>query len=66
MPDQSVKYLSKEFQLYVENRVGVNKFDEYFNAGILVMNLKKLREISDIENISSDKILSTYNKIQSL
>ncbi len=45
IPDQSVKYLSDEFKDYVENRVGVEKYDKYFNAGILVMNLKKLREI---------------------
>ena len=45
IPDQSVKYLSDEFKAYVENRVGVEKYDKYFNAGILVMNLKKLREI---------------------
>jgi lipopolysaccharide biosynthesis glycosyltransferase len=49
IPDQSVKYLSREFQEYVEKRVGVDKYDQYFNAGILVMNLKKLREI-DFEN----------------
>lgn len=46
IPDQSVKYLSDEFKEYVENRVGVEKYDKYFNAGILVMNLKKLREIN--------------------
>lgn len=46
IPDQSVKYLSDEFKSYVENRIGVEKYDKYFNAGILVMNLKKLREIN--------------------
>ena len=46
IPDQSVLYMSDEFKDYVENRVGVEKFNHYFNAGILVMNLKKLREIS--------------------
>lgn len=45
IPDQSVKYLSDEFKEYVEKRVGVEKYDKYFNAGILVMNLKKLREV---------------------
>ena len=46
IPDQSVLYMSDEFKDYVENRVGVEKFNQYFNAGILVMNLKKLREIN--------------------
>ena len=49
IPDQSVLYMSDEFKDYVENRVGVDSFKHYFNAGILVMNLKKLREI-DFEN----------------
>ena len=49
IPDQSVKYMSDEFKAYVEKRVGVEKYDQYFNAGILVMNLKKLREV-DFEN----------------
>lgn len=46
IPDQSVLYMSDEFKDYVENRVGVEKFNQYFNAGILIMNLKKLREIN--------------------
>lgn len=46
IPDQSVKYLSQEFRDYVENRIGVNKYDQYFNAGILLMNLNKLREVN--------------------
>lgn len=45
IPDQSVLYMSDEFKDYVENRIGVDSFKHYFNAGILVMNLKKLREI---------------------
>ncbi len=53
VPDQSVKHLSEDFQKYVENRVGVDKYDKYFNSGILVMNLDKLREI-DFENIFID------------
>lgn len=45
IPDQSVLYMSDEFKDYVENRIGVDSYKHYFNAGILVMNLKKLREI---------------------
>ena len=44
IPDESVG-LIKEFQDYVQNRIGTNDYREYFNAGILPMNLKKLREI---------------------
>ncbi len=36
----------KELHGYVLNRVGVPKVSNYFNAGILVMNLSKLREIN--------------------
>ena len=45
IPDQSVLYMSDEFKAYVENRIGMKSYKEYFNAGILLMNLKKLREI---------------------
>jgi len=43
--DQAVMNV-KEFINYVKNRIGVNTEKEYFNAGILLMNLKKLREIN--------------------
>ena len=36
----------KEFREYVENRIGVAKSNQYFNAGILLMNLRRLREIN--------------------
>ncbi|MCF0117329.1 MAG: glycosyltransferase family 8 protein [Bacilli bacterium] len=45
IPDESVQLID-EFKEYVENRVGVDSYKNYFNAGILVMNLKKLREIN--------------------
>lgn len=45
IPDQAVSYMCDEFKDYVENRIGVPSYRNYFNAGILVMNLKKLREI---------------------
>ena len=34
------------FRSYVESRIGVKSYTEYFNAGILLMNLKKLRQIN--------------------
>ncbi len=54
----------KEFCEYVENRIGVEKSNQYFNAGILLMNLRKLREI-DFEEIFI-KMLSciTFNVAQ--
>ncbi|MFA7192572.1 MAG: glycosyltransferase family 8 protein [Bacilli bacterium] len=36
----------KPFQDYVEKRVGVAHHSKYFNAGILLMNTKRLREIN--------------------
>ena len=43
IPDESVQ-LIKEFQDYVENRIRVKSYKEYFNAGVLLMNCKVLRE----------------------
>jgi len=34
------------FRDYVETRIGVPTYKNYFNAGVLLMNLKKLREIN--------------------
>lgn len=45
VPDESVQII-KEFQDYVENRIGVKSYREYFNAGVLLMNCRKLREIN--------------------
>ena len=42
VPDASVQIIP-EFQKYVETVVGMN-YKKYFNAGILVMNFKKMRE----------------------
>lgn len=39
-----------EFCEYVEQRIGVKTSRHYFNAGILLMNLQRLREI-DFENV---------------
>lgn len=47
------------FQDYVKNVVGVNKQEDYFNAGVLLMNLKKMREI-DFEN----KFLTLLGKVK--
>lgn len=35
----------KEFQDYVEVCVGVDKFSDYINSGVLLLNTKKLREL---------------------
>lgn len=59
IPDQSVLYMSDEFKDYVENRIGVESFKHYFNAGILVMNLKKLREV-DFE----DKFIQLLSSVK--
>lgn len=37
----------QEFRDYAKNTIGLQKgYEQYFNAGILIMNLKKLREIN--------------------
>lgn len=52
-PDQYVKN-TKEFRAYAENAIGVNP-DGYFNAGVLVINLKEFRK-NHIENKFIDLI----------
>ncbi len=42
-PDGAVQTI-EEFQEYVEKVVGVRDYNNYFNAGILVMNLSELRK----------------------
>lgn len=42
IPDGAVASV-REFQDYVELVVGLNNYKEYFNAGILLMNLEELR-----------------------
>lgn len=54
----------KVFQDYVEERVGVEKYEHYFNAGILLMNTKRLREI-DFEDLFIDLLtMVTFNIAQ--
>lgn len=43
-PDDVVQF-NEVFQIYVEKVVGVADYHRYFNAGILLMNLKEMREI---------------------
>ena len=43
VPDASVRKI-KEFSEYVERVIGMADYKNYFNAGILVMNLKEMRE----------------------
>lgn len=49
IPDGAILQV-KQFQDYVENCVGVQHYRKYFNAGILVMNTKRLREV-DLEGL---------------
>lgn len=44
-PDEAVKNV-KVFQEYVERVIGVSNYNNYFNAGVLLMNLKALREFN--------------------
>ena len=44
VPDESVQLID-EFKLYSEKRIGVESYRRYFNAGVLLLNCKKLREI---------------------
>jgi lipopolysaccharide biosynthesis glycosyltransferase len=50
VPDESVMCLCSEFKNYVEKRIGVDNYSQYFNAGILLMNLDILRKV-DFENM---------------
>jgi lipopolysaccharide biosynthesis glycosyltransferase len=43
VPDGAVQS-TREFQEYVELVIGMKSYKNYFNAGVLVMNLKALRE----------------------
>jgi len=43
IPDGAVKSI-REFQEYVELVVGLSDYNNYFNAGVLLMNLKELRD----------------------
>ena len=55
--DQAVE-LTPEFQEYVVNRIGVKKQEDYFNAGVLLMNLAALREF-DFQN----KFIELLNRV---
>ncbi len=48
IPDDSVQII-KSFQDYVEKVIGVSSYKKYFNAGVLSMNLKALREINFVD-----------------
>ena len=54
--DQSVQLID-EFKTYVTKCLGLD-YKKYFNAGILVMNFKKMREISFSDKVVD--LLSTY------
>lgn len=63
IPDGSVSCI-KEFQDYVENCIGVDSFDKYINAGILVLNTKKLREICFEDLFVSALTIATFDVAQ--
>ena len=54
VPDGAVQAVP-EFIEYVVNTIGVSAKDKYFNAGVLLMNLKELRRV-DFEKIFIDMI----------
>ena len=58
IPDGAVQAIP-EFQDYVELVVGVADYNNYFNAGIIVMNLKELREYK-----FQDKFIYMLGKIK--
>lgn len=63
IPDEAVSKVP-EFINYVVNRIQVNSEHHYFNAGVLLMNLKKLREI-DFEEVFINLIEKvTFNVAQ--
>jgi lipopolysaccharide biosynthesis glycosyltransferase len=58
VPDGSVGCVP-EFQRYVENRIGVSSYRYYFNAGVLLMNLRAMRE-NDFEQ----KFINLLDKVK--
>ena len=54
----------KEFQDYVINCIGVDRYEDYINAGILVLNTKKLREIKFEDLFISALTLTTIDVAQ--
>ncbi len=58
IPDGSVACVT-EFQRYVENRIGVSAYRDYFNAGVLLMNLSAMRSI-DFE----EKFIDLLGKVK--
>ena len=63
IPDGSIPCI-KEFQDYVLNCIGVDKYDDYINAGILVLNTKKLRDINFEDLFISALTLTTFDVAQ--
>ncbi len=56
VPEQSTQ-LIKEFQVYANNCLGLD-YNHYFNAGIIIMNFKKMREIDFSTKVLD--LISTY------
>jgi len=63
IPDESV-WAVPEFQRYVETRINLDSYKKYFNAGILLMNLKEMRKIK-FEELFLDLLSNiTFNVAQ--
>ena len=62
-PDEAVQAI-KEFREYVEKVVGVSNYNNYFNAGVLLMNLKELREFKFKEKFLYSLSKTTFSVAQ--
>lgn len=51
--------LFSELKLYIENKVGVKPYTKYFNAGVLLMNLKELRTFN-----FKDKFIELLSRVK--
>lgn len=51
--------LFKELTQYVENKVGVKPYTKYFNAGVLLMNLKEMRAFN-----FKDKFIELLSRVK--
>lgn len=57
VPDYAVSIID-EFILYVEEALGI-KYTNYFNSGVMILNLKKFREVN-----LEEQFISTLNKFK--
>lgn len=52
-----------KFKAYINNKLGLPLDNQYINAGVLMINLKKYREFTDIESIDRF-IVDNYDNLQ--